>query len=315
MRILLFLVLLLTTLQADAQLKDVVFSPQWHAHAQFAGYIAARYLGFYEKEGLNVKINYPTETRSSLDLLREGRADLVTTMLPNAIMQKEGDKLDLVNVMQTSQHASLCLVRKPGLKDADVNSFKGLRVGLWYNRLSVNAEAMNILQDLKWKIVPFRDGFNLMNYNMIDAIIMMEYNELLHFKYAGKDVSRRSVLYLGENGYDIPEDGVYCQSGYYQQHAAEVKAFVRASTKGWEWCRNHPKEAVDIIIGEMRKEGIHSSIVVQRASLDIILKKQEVTPGKIDYTLSKASYDNAIKILKAANLIQTSPDYKMFIAR
>jgi len=315
MRILLLLSLLCTTLLANAQNKKIVFSPQWHAHAQFAGYIAARHLGYYEEEGLDVQINYPTETRSSLDLLREGKADMVTTMLSNAIMLKANEGVNLVNVMQTSQHASLCLVRKPGLKDADVRSFNGLRVGLWYNRLAMSAEAMNILQDLKWKIVLFRDGFNLMNYNMIDAIVMMEYNELLHLKYAGKDVSRRSVLYLGEHGYDIPEDGVYCLSDYYNRHAAEVEAFVRATKKGWEWCRKHPKQAVDIIISEMRKEGIHSSAVVQSASLKVILKKQELTPGKISYTLNKASYDNAIKLLEDAALIQAKPDYKTFIAR
>lgn len=315
MRIWFLLIILLTVLQTKAQNKKIVFSPQWHAHAQFAGYIAARHLGYYEKEGLNVEINYPTETKSSLDLLREGKADMVTTMLSNAIMFKANDGMDLVNIMQTSQHASLCLVRKPGPDDADVNSFKGLRVGLWYNRLGVTAEAMNILQDLNWEIVSFRHGFNIMNYNMIDAIIMMEYNELLHLKYSGKDVSRRSVLYLGENGYDIPEDGVYCLNEYYKQHTNEVKAFVRATKKGWEWCRKHPKQAVDIVISEMRKESIHSSAVIQNASLNVILKKQELTPGKISYTLNKKQFDNAIRIFKAAHLIQSVPEYKTFIAR
>lgn len=315
MRRLLLLVLILAIQQGNAQNKRIVFSPQWHAHAQFAGYIVARHLGYYDKEGISVQINYPTETRSSLDLLREGKADMVTTMLPNALMLKANDGVDLVNVMQTSQHSSLCLVRNPGIRETDVKSFNGLRVGLWYNRLSIAAEAMNILQKLNWKIVSFRGGFNLMNYNMIDAIIMMEYNELLHLKYTGKDVSRRSVLYLGEHGYDIPEDGVYCMNDYYKKHTAEVEAFVRATKKGWEWCRENPKQAVDIIISEMRKEGIHSSAVIQSASLNVILKKQELTPGKISYTLDKSCYEQAIKILEEAGLIQARPDYKTFIAR
>jgi len=295
--------------------QRIVFSPQWHAQAQFAGYIVARHMGYYEEAGLQVEIKYPTETKSSLDLMREGKADIITTMLSNAVLQKANQDADLVNVMQTSQHNALCLVRKPGKTDADVQSFSGLRIGLWANKLAILADAMNIIQHLNCRIVPFREGFNLMNYDMVDAISAMEYNELLRMKYSGWDVSNRSVLHLCDQGYDVPEDGVYCQSAFYQEHQKEVAAFVKASKKGWDWCRQHPDKATEIVVSEMRNEFVYSNAVIQRASLDVILKKQELTPGKVPYQLQEKQFDEIVRILEAANLITARPDFNSFIAR
>lgn len=313
-RRLLMLFLLSSTLAASAQLKKIVYSPQWHAHAQFAGYIVARQLGYYEQEGLDVEIKYPTVTKSSLALMSEGKADLVTTALATALMLKANEGMDIVNVLQTSQHSSTCLLLKTPRKNLNVQSFKALRVGLWYNRLAVPAEAMNISHKLNWQIISFREGFNLMNYDMLDAISVMEYNELLRVKYNGRDVSEHSVLRLCDHGYDIPEDGVYCLSEFYQQHPEEVKAFVRATKKGWDWCRENPEKATELVVSEMRKVHIYSSLVIQDEGLKVVLKKQETTPGKVTYSLQRRQYDNTTRILKSAGLIESVPDFKTFVA-
>ncbi|MCR5819056.1 MAG: ABC transporter substrate-binding protein [Prevotella sp.] len=306
---------LLFSLTILAQQKTIVFSPQWNPNAQFAGYIAARELGYYGDEGLNVTFRYPEANKSSLDLLREGKADLVTNTLTFAIVSKVNEGLDLVNVLQTSQHTALCLALKRPKDKLDIGSLHGLRVGVWYNRVSIAVEAMNYDHHLNWTIVPFRRGFKLLSYGVLDAITVMEYNELLRLKYNGYDVSDHSVLRLCEHGYDIPEDGVYCMNDYYQQNADEVKAFVRATKKGWEWCRKHPEEATKYVLQEMRNEHVDNSEVIQRAGLKVILKKQEQTPDKASYSLGSGQFNQAVKILKTAGLINTNPDYKTFIAR
>jgi len=310
------MVLLMAVSVVTAQRKmHLVFSPQWHAQAQFAGYIMAKHLGFYEEEGLDVKIKYPTETTSSLDLLTEGKADLVTSMLATVMVQMDRKKTDLVNVLQTSQHGAICLVRKPGASAVNSKMLKGMRVGLWYNGLAMPAEVMNAAEGLDWQIVLFREGFNLMNYDMVDALSAMEYNELLRMKYCGRDVSEKSVLHLCEAGYDIPEDGIYCMRSFYEEHKNEVEAFIRATKKGWEWCRHHQEETVERVIKEMRNEFIYSSAVIQRASLKVILKKQEITPGKVSYLLQRSQFEEALHLLKEARLISTDLDYNKFIAR
>ncbi len=308
--------LFLTVTAANAQKKThLVFSPQWHAQAQFAGYIMAKHLGFYEEEGLDVKIKYPTETTSSLDLLSEGKAQIVTNMLSTVLVQVDKKQLDVVNVLQTSQHGSICLVRKPGASAVNSKMLKGMRVGLWYNGLAMPAEMMNAAEALDWQIVRFREGFNLMNYDMVDAVSAMEYNELLRMKYCGRDVSDKSVLHLCEAGYDVPEDGIYCMRSFYNEHKPEVEAFIRATKKGWEWCRQHQEETVEHVIKEMRSEFIYSSAVIQRASLKVILKKQEITPGKVSYSLQRHQFEEAIHLLKEAHMISGDIEYHNFVTR
>ena len=53
-------------------LKKVTFAPQWTAQAQFAGYFVAKDMGFYAEEGLDVNIIYPSNSQSSIELLKEG---------------------------------------------------------------------------------------------------------------------------------------------------------------------------------------------------------------------------------------------------
>jgi len=308
-------VLLFSALTVQAQLKQIVFTPQWHANIQFAGYIAARELGYYEEEGLHVTIKYPDGAKTSLELLRDGKTDLAMAILMNAIVAKTNEGLDLVNVMQTSQHTSLCLALKNKMEEMNIENLKRMHVGLWSSGTAISALAMNNQYNLNWKIVPFRKGIELLSYGVLDAISVMEYNELLRLKYTGRDVSEHSIFRMCEHGYDIPEDGIYCKSEYYKQHANEVKAFLRASKKGWEWCRKHQEEAVDMVTREMNKEYVNNSKVFQSAGLKVVLKKQELTPGNINYTLKREQYEKAVDILRAAGLLTTYPDFQTFIAQ
>jgi len=311
----LLLVSLLFTLAIHAQQKQIVFCPQWFPNAQFAGYMAACELGYYKEEGLNVTIKYPGGAKSSLEMLHEGKADLVTTTLTSAIVAKANEGVDLVNVMQTSQHAALCIALKSPVGKLSIENLRGLRVGLWSNRLSISAEAMNKKYELGWDIVPFRRGIKLLTYGVLDAISVMEYNELLRLKYTGRDLSEHNVLRMCDHGYDIPEDGVYCLREYYGQNVESIKAFNRATKKGWEWCRQHPDKAVDIVTREMKKEYVDNNKVVLNAGLEVILKKQELTPGKVTYTLQSDQYEKATNMLLEAGIIQTIPDIKTFIAQ
>ncbi len=309
----LLMVLLMTALAAHGQLKRIVFTPQWHANVQFAGYIVARELGYYEAEGLDVTIKYPEGRKTSIDMLREGKSDLVLAFLMNAIETKTNEGLDMVNIMQTSQHTSLCLALKTPKENLTKESLFNMRVGLWASNTAVAAVAMNNAYQLNWKIVPFSRGIELLGYGVLDAITVMEYNELLRLKYTGRDVSENCVFRMCEHGYDIPEEGAYCLRDYYQKNSAAVKAFIRASKKGWEWARKHPEETVDYVTQEMHKEHIKNSRVFQSAGLKVVLKKQELTPGKVSYTLLREQFDKAAGILQEVERINTIPDFKTFI--
>ncbi|MBQ5531932.1 MAG: ABC transporter substrate-binding protein, partial [Bacteroidales bacterium] len=45
----------------------IVFTPQWTAQAQFAGYYVAQEKGFYREAGIEVEIVHPSLTQSAMD--------------------------------------------------------------------------------------------------------------------------------------------------------------------------------------------------------------------------------------------------------
>ena len=59
-----------TSQVATAQDETIVFTPQWTAQAQFAGYYVAEAKGFYRKAGVKVKIEHPSATQPAMSRLR-----------------------------------------------------------------------------------------------------------------------------------------------------------------------------------------------------------------------------------------------------
>ncbi|MBQ5639900.1 MAG: ABC transporter substrate-binding protein, partial [Bacteroidales bacterium] len=91
--------LVLATFQGLAQ--KITFSPQWTPQSQFAGYYAALENGYYAEVGLDVSIAHPTASYSSISMIEDGTADIITCELIQAMMTADG-RLKLVNLLQTT---------------------------------------------------------------------------------------------------------------------------------------------------------------------------------------------------------------------
>ena len=64
-RIILSFILSLLSVATYAQ-DDIVFTPQWTAQAQFAGYYVAEAKGFYREAGVKVRIEHPSVTQPAM---------------------------------------------------------------------------------------------------------------------------------------------------------------------------------------------------------------------------------------------------------
>ena len=73
-----------------AQSETMVFTPQWTAQAQFAGYYVAETKGFYREAGVNVRIEHPSSTQPALSRLRKNQCQATTLQLCQA-MEIVGD--------------------------------------------------------------------------------------------------------------------------------------------------------------------------------------------------------------------------------
>ena len=68
--------------------QKITFSPQWSPQSQFAGYYVALEKGYYAEAGLDVSIVHPTNSYSSINMLKDGTSDIITSELIQAMVQR-----------------------------------------------------------------------------------------------------------------------------------------------------------------------------------------------------------------------------------
>jgi NitT/TauT family transport system substrate-binding protein len=261
-------VLLLQT--AAAQNDTIVFTPQWTAQAQFAGYYVAETKGFYREAGVKVRIEHPSSTQPAMTRLRKNLCQATTLQVCQALeIVDEG--IPLVNILQTSMNNAMVIV---SYRDMDPLTQKGARVGIWSVGFGQLAICMSIMDHLDYEWVRFAQNVNLFVSGALDATLAMSYNEFYQLVQAGIKMTDKNVYRFCDHGYNVQEDGVYMTRDYYNGHEEQAQRFARASKKGWEWAAAHPEETLDIVMKYVDREHIATNRVMQRLMLKEVLRLQ-----------------------------------------
>ena len=258
------------TNMAKAQDETIVFTPQWTAQAQFAGYYVAEAKGFYREAGVKVKIEHPSATQPAMSRLRKNKCQATTLQLCQALeIVDEG--VPLVNILQTSMNNAMVIV---SASDKDPLTQKGARVGIWSVGFGQLAICMSIKDHLDYQWVRFAQNVNLFTAGALDATLAMSYNEYYQLIQAGIKMTNKNVYRFCDHGYNVQEDGVYMTRDYYAQHKDQARRFAQASRKGWEWAAEHPDETLDIVMQYVDKNHIATNRVMQRLMLKEVLRLQ-----------------------------------------
>jgi NitT/TauT family transport system substrate-binding protein len=255
---------------AAAQDGTIVFTPQWTAQAQFAGYYVAEAKGFYREAGLTVKIEHPSATMSAMTRLKNNQCQATTLQLCQAMeMIEEG--MPLVNILQTSMNNAMVIVSARG---QDPLTQKGAKVGIWSVGFGQLAICMSIKDHLNYKWVRFAQNVNLFLSGALDATLAMSYNEYYQLIQAGLEITDQNVYRFCDHGYNVQEDGVYMTREFYTEHRDQAMKFAQASQKGWEWAAQHPEEALDIVMKYVDRDHIATNRTMQRLMLNEVLRLQ-----------------------------------------
>jgi len=297
------------TMTALAQ--KIVFTPQWTAQAQFAGYYVAKDMGFYTEAGLDVEIVHPSITQSAISRVRNNESQVTTLQLCQA-MDIIDNGIPLVNILQTSMNNSMVIVSR---KDADPLEQKGMKVGIWSAGFGQIAICMAIKENLNYQWVRFASSTNLFISGAIDATLAMSYNEYWQLVQAGAVISDRSVYHFSEHGYNIQEDGVYMTREYYKNHKDEARRFAEASKKGWEWAVEHPEETLDIVMKYVRDNQIGTNRVMQELMLKEILELLvDRDSHQREYRLRRDMVEMASRLMVENTMLNNEVTYEQLIA-
>ena len=288
----------LATATATAAEK-VTLQLKWVTQAQFAGYYVAKDKGFYDEVGLDVTINPGGPDISPPQVIAGGGADVIIDWMPSALASREKG-VPLVNIAQPFKRSGMMLtcrketgIRKPG-------DFRGKTLGVWFfgneypflswmSRLGIpttgGADGVTVL----------KQGFNVdpILQKQADCISTMTYNEYWQIIDAGIPASDLVVFKYEDQGVATLEDGLYVMEERLSDSAFvdRMARFLKATMKGWDWARAHPREAALIVL-ENDATGAQTE-KHQIRMMGEINKLTEGSNGKLD----PADYERTVQTL------------------
>jgi NitT/TauT family transport system substrate-binding protein len=264
--VILALLLAVAIVPAGAQdLTPVSVVLKWVPQAQFAGYYAAKALGYYEEMGLDVTIVAAGVDINPQQLVSAGEVEFGTDWMGNLLATRETGQ-DVINIAQIYQRSGM---RQITWADSGLTSFEqlgGRVVGVWCcgNQFPTFAALAKAGFDPENPddVTIAQQAFDMNAFlaREIDAASAMTYNELAQvLEVVGTDgafpvytLEDLNVLDFNEFGTAMLEDGVFVRADWLAEPGNEeiAVAFLAATFKGWAYCRDNPDECVEFVLAE-----------------------------------------------------------------
>lgn len=259
----------------QSQKPTITFTPHWLPQAQFAGYYMALEKGYYADEGIDVEIVHPSASVNAIELLANGEADLISLFLITAISAKN-DGVDLVNISQISQNSALLFVSKKESGIEKLSDLNNKSIGVWKSGFDEVGKALMISYNYNVEWVPILSTINLFMGDGIDALTVMSFNEYFQIINAGINPDELNTFFFADYGYNVPEDGIYCLNNTLKQRPEDLKKFLKATYKGWDYAKNNFDETIDVVLRIMKKANIQTNKSHQTWMLNKVLEMLEV---------------------------------------
>src|SRR5258706_9508325 len=231
----------------------VTLQLKWVTQAQFAGYYAALEQGFYKDENLDVTLRPGGPDIAPEQVVAGKQAEFGIDWLANLLSVRE-QGTPLVNIAQVYTNAGM---REISWKESNINSpadLKGKKVGIWFfgNEFTLLAtlNKYGIDKDKDVTLVQQPFDMTLLLNKEVDAAAAMTYNELYQVLSAGHKVEELNIIDPNKEGTAMPEDGIFVREDWIQDAKNKDIAarFLRASFKGWEYCRDNADACVAIMV-------------------------------------------------------------------
>ncbi|MBA3688804.1 MAG: ABC transporter substrate-binding protein [Chloroflexi bacterium] len=240
---------------------------QWLDQSQFSGYYAADAQGYYAAEGITVTFLPGGGTVSPQEVGSQPNGpEFSLAWVPKVLQAREAGS-DLVQIAQMFQEAPTLSV---SWKNAGITSpadFKSKKVGAWPfgNELEVVASATiaglkagtdytRVEQDFDMsELIAAKDGCDASATNCVDVAEAMIYNEWAQLLEAtdpdtGKlyQPEQFNVINYNDIGTAMLQDSLWARASWLAEAGNEDVAtrFLRASFKGWIYCRESPDDCV-----------------------------------------------------------------------
>lgn len=302
-----FICLLILCVNKYVDAQQFVLTPQWTPQSQFAAFYVALEKGFYKEAGLDVQINHPTLSSTSIDKIKDGTCNIFTLELTNA-MTIFDEGLELVNLFQICNYSNNVIISHKEISEK-ITGQQGLKIGI--PKYAIISGLQNSSLEYDVELIKYLDAVNLFVTKAVDAIYGKTYNELIRIKMTGSEINK--VIYMRDIGFNIPEDGIYVTEDFYKQYQEQCRSFAEVTKKAWEWVRENIDETIDIVMKYVREENIVSNRNHQKAMLEEYMNSMRRCNDEYDFVLRDTDFEKVYQILKQHNIVKSNLNYSNFV--
>lgn len=298
MKFLLPLLLLVST--ALFSNEKVTLQLKWFHQFQFAGYYAAKEMGFYEDVGLDVEIKERDLRYDNIEQVVNGEAEYGVADSVLFLYLAKG--FDIKIIAPIMQHSPNMII---SLKSSGLNSPYKLH-GKKLRFYAKDTDGFGILAMLKSiNIEPTierlreQDDIYLLAKGETDAIAGYITNEPFLLQKMGVAYN---VIDPANYGLDLYGDMLFTNTNEAKNHPKRVESFKKATLKGWEYALQNKEKIVRLIHEKYSSHKSLEHLLYEAKTLDQFIRHESIPlgtfdDGRIQYTL---------ELYKKHKLIKTS---------
>lgn len=293
---------------AESKELDVVLD--WYPNALHAFLYVAIEKGYYAEEGLQVNIRFPSNANDAISLVAAGKAD-IGLYYQQDVIQARADQGVPVKSIGAVVQAPLNIVLS--LKDKNITSpadLVGKTVGYAGTELSeaLIRSIMNYVGADYSDVTMIDVGFDLMS-SMTTGNVDATIGCLVNHEVPQMEEEGFAVSWFDLDDYGVPTyyEGVFLANDDAIENDSEtLKAFLRASARGFADMQADPEEALRILLDNQNEENFPLSETVERSSMETLLPLMETAEAQF-LSQSDACWRENIDWMLEQGLIDSAP--------
>jgi NitT/TauT family transport system substrate-binding protein len=244
----------------EGDMDKVTLQSKWVVQAQFAGYYAALDQGFYEDENLDVTIRPGGPDIVPEQVVLGGQAEFGIDWLDSLLATRDQGQ-NIVNIAQVFTRSGMTEVTWADTGLDEITKLRGKKVGVWLGGnehklfAALNKNGIDPQKDVTIVKQPF--NMDLLLNREVDAAAAMTYNELAQILETKNpdtgqlyQISDLNVMKMSDLGTGALEDGVFVRGDWIEDEDNQdiAKRFLKASFRGWIYCRDNPEDCLRIVL-------------------------------------------------------------------
>lgn len=302
--------------EGNKELKEVSIMLDWYPNAIHSYLYVAQEKGYFEEEGVQVDIQFPTNPTDPLNLTAAGQITLGLYYQPDVMMAQANENVpvkSIASIVRSPLNHVVFLEDQPIQSPKDLEGKKVGYPGIPLNEVLLDTMVTHDGGDFS-KVEMIDVGFDLNSAVVTentDAVIGAYINhEVPVLKHEGYETRHLNPVDYGVPSYN--EIVLVTADKTWEKEKEAIQSFWKGAEKGYEFMKGNPEEALTILLNNQEEASFPLVEEVEKESLEILLPKM-ADEGAAFGSQDEENWEEVRDWMHEAGLIETAPEVNEMI--